>query len=448
MTRILLVLFLSSLAQIKLAEAQLSITQLVGSKSTWKRPIDTAPEFIKLLAETRLNLGDGINAASFDPNDLSDKEYLHFYLLSRAARMGWFRPLVPDLGEGEPYGATPRDCSERELSLQSHSVAVFNQPVWCQHYQWKAAKWIFDTLNNPPVDNSDGIIAKLFFLAETAGGDLSALEVQNAVTGQYPQLKPAAFPFLDVAPYRSQIDTEKPQSTYEAWNSWANTPEDKLRSADMLFFYKQDLLGATGYFNAYGPFVDLRDNKTYSNIYISKKSQYFLGNELQLKGSFGLDYEAPKMPPLPPDDSPTLPRPSYYTEYPFAGPFIAVNSLTLDSLLSGDKYGLLTYSDFFQPPVIAVKQTGGGGGMVIVARSLTIGETILDRPERIWSTIGEKVYPTTGKCTLNDQMLGFALKQIAPNAPAASTCPVWYPTKGFLFSECARCMEAGVTVRD
>lgn len=412
MARMLLA-FMFTLAHVGSAGAESTVTQRVGTASTWKRPINTAPELIRLLREIRLPTGDGINVASFDASILSDKEYLHFYLLSRAADLGWFHPLLPNYGATLPYGATPRDCSDQELSLQSYHVAAFRQPAWCEHYQWKAAKWIFDILNSPPADDTKGNIAKLFFLAETAGGDLTALEVQNAVTGQYAKLKPAQFPASTTAPYRSQFDSSNNQSVYEAWNSWSNKPEEKLRTADLLFFYKQKLQRT----KAYGPFDDIRDISTASNIFTSKKSQYFLGNELVVNGALGLDYDAPQLPK----------QPGHATEFAYAGPFIAVNSLTLDSLLSGYKWGALDYSDFYQPPVISVKETGSVGGMVIATRSLTIGNTILDRPERIWSTIGEKVYPTTGTCTLDQQTLGFALKQVNLKN---SLVPALYATLG------------------
>ena len=405
MTRMLLAIFIFSLAHVGAAGADSTVTQHVGAASSWKRPINTAPELIQLLREIRLSTGDAINVAYFDAGVLSDKEYLHFYLLSRAADMGWFRPLLPVYGAEPPYGETPHDCSDQELSLQSHDISAFYQPVWCEHYQWKAAKWIFDILNSPPADDTNGTIAKLFFLAETAGGDLNALEVQNAVTGQYAKLKPAQFASFATAPYRSQFDSSNGQSVYEAWNSWSNTPEERLRNADLLFFYKQKLQGA----EVYGPFRDMRDNSTKSTNYISKKSQYFLGNELVVNGALGLDYDTRQLQD----------QPDQATDFAYAGPFIAVNSLTLDSLLSGYKWGTLDYSDFYQPPVISVKERGDGG-MVIATRALTIGNTILDRPERIWSTIGEKVYPTTGKCILDQQTFGFALKQVSLNNPLVS----------------------------
>lgn len=377
------------------ALAQMTVAEVAGVNSSLKQPIASAKEFVELLRQTEISDGDGRMIAYIDAGKLTRRQYLHLYLIARAAAAGWLRPLLSD------FGATAPPCSEQELALQTYFVATYEEPVWCANEQWRAAQWIYHSLNQlTGLGDEDWVIRKIYFLLHTVSSDLSALEVEAAVTGRYPSLRigPSAVKPVQ-QPYKSELADARSLSSFEGWEPWVGAQDERMHAVDAVFFANQEvrakhLLGLRSGL--------LRPDKI-SWMFSSTKSRYLVGNELVLRGAFEMGFKS---------DIVRDPRPNYAPESEYAGLYLLANTIVLDSSEAGKRFGFLDYADFYEYPVLTV---GGSGstGLILMARKIALGQFAQERIRRIWQAIGEPEYPTTGDCGIGARVIEFARKQIA-----------------------------------
>lgn len=376
------------------ALAQTTVAEVVGLNSSLKRPIASAKEFVELLRQTEISNGDGQMIAYIDASKLTRRQYLHLYLIARAAAAGWLRPLQSD------FGSTAPPCSERELDLQTYFVATYQDPTWCASEQWRAAQWIYHSLNQlTALADEDWVIRKIYFLLHTASSDLSALEVEAAVTGRYPSLRihPVVKPVQQ--PYKSELAGARTLSSFEGWEPWIGAQDERMHAVDAVFFANQEVRAK----HLLGQRSGLLRPDKISWMFSSTKSRYLVGNELVLRGAFGMTFKSNIV-----RDS----RPNYAPESEYAGLYLLANTIVLDSSEAGRRFGFLDYGDFYEYPILTVDGSGSTG-VILMARKIALGQFAQERIRRIWQAIGEPEYPTTGNCGVGTRVLAFAGKQIA-----------------------------------
>lgn len=381
------VAILALLIGVSAIPAQATVTQAVAKNSTTQADDLTPAEFVKLVRMTQLDLGEPVSVASIYAEKLGPAEYFRFYLMYRATENGWFGPLLSE------YAPTATPCSDQQLELQPTFVASLHEPVWCERHQWEAATWLFDTLNGDGGDDGIGSLRRIFLLAHTAGADLSPLEVMAAVTDRYPSIQPRREPLHNSQPpYKSQLPAGADLSTFEGWDAWNVDAPQALLDADVVWFWNQHVRDTP-----WNPsrIRDLRQ-PVLANIYTPSSSRYFVGNELRIEGSAGLDFAYD-----PPDPE------------AFTGLFVAVNTLILDRGFAGTPWGALDEADVRQFPVLTVNGKRSAGA-VLVARNFVLGANARDLPTRVWRTIGAPLFKgdAAAGCPLDQRVLGFALKNI------------------------------------
>ena len=376
------------------SHGQILLSQIVGENSSLQRPIATAAEFGELLRRTEISNGDGQMIAYINASKLNKRQFFHLYLMAQAFRAGWFKPVFSQ------FGSNGEVCSPTELQLQNNFVASYNEPVWCHGEQWRSASWLYKTINeiNESERDGDWRLRKIFYLLHTANSDLSPLEVEAAITGRHQGLQPAKFPKKGELPYKSQLPANKDLTVFEGWESWMEPQDERLYSADAVLFARQELV------SPHRTAVDLLRTRTMAGIYVSQSSRYLVGNELTLKGAFGINFKSRMIPGAQPNHAP---------ESEYAGLFVIGNTVVLDSAESGHQYGYLDYSDFYQYPPLTINGDGSTG-LVLLSRKIAIGQFLSDRMRRIWNKIGEQEFPTTNGCGIDERTIAFSLKQIAP----------------------------------
>lgn len=375
------------------AAAQQSLADVVGTHSSLKRPVSNPREFLDLLKQTEVSTGDGQMLAYIDAAKLSKRQYLHLYLMARASAAGWFRSLQTN------FGATAPPCNEQALSLQTYFVASYEEPTWCVGEQYRAAQWLYATLNNVAGRDDDWAIRKIYFLLHSAFSDLSALEVHAAVTGRPSTVAARVLSKPVSQPYKSELASTKSLSTFEGWEPWVTTQDARLPAADAVLFARQTVSAKF----VLGMRFDLLRPGTLAGIFTSNSSRYLVGNELVLRGAFGLSFKSRLI---------RDPRPNFAPEDEYAGLYVLANSIVLDSAEAGRAFGYLDYDDFYQYPTLTINGSGSTGA-ILMARKLALGSRQLERIRRVWQLIGESEYPTSGKCGMDSKVLMFSRKQIS-----------------------------------